>query len=947
MQRAIVKIIFVLSVSTSTLWAYSGGTGEPNDPYQIATAEDLIALGNEPNDYNDCFILTADIDLDPNLPGIRVFDRAVIAPDANGGSYGFHGVKFSGVFDGRMHVIRHLHIEGASYLGLFGKVSSKAIVLNIRLEAVDVNGTGSHVGGLVGLNDGIITSSYSVGSIVGNYSVGGLVGVNGGVITSSYSAGSVSGVGSIGGLVGDNESGGGIISSYSTCSVSGDGTLGGLVGYNLSSITSCYSTGLVSGGKSVGGFIGTNRGGGVLFSFWDTMTSGQAESRGGIGLTTTEIQDVNTFLESGWDFMDETENGTCNYWLEQESGSPGLAVFYSAIATEPNGTGLQDDPYLITDVNDLGTVWIRPHASYRLDSDVDMAGIAWNVAVVPGFGGVFDGDGHVISNLNIKGAGYLGLMGVCFSSAIISNLGLEWIDVNGLDRFVGGIVGENSGGITSSYCTGSVSGTYIAGGLVGQNYGSITSSYSTSSVSGDRKVGGLVGRNSGNIISSYSASLVSGDDSVGGLVGGDSGNITSSFWDTEISRQVTHSWGGMGLTTEEMQGIETYLDAGWGFEGEIANSPNDVWFMPVGNYPGLRRFQGRYAIVPDVVGLTVSQAQDVLVGQGYFVVITYQLSDTIPDGQVIAQNSGPASEVLSGSVISLILSVEISGTGESDDPYQIDTVRDLIELCDDPSHCSKHFVLCADLDFSGYCFKQALIAPASSELSGGNFSIIGHPFSGSFNGNDHVIRNLSIQGKGYLGLFGFVDEAAVITHLGLEAVNVSGEGDCIGGLVGLNGGSITSSYSCGLVNGYDTLMVGGLVGWNYGSIVSCYSNGLVNGDYHWGNSCVGGLVGWNDSGSITSSYSSSLVSGDGFVGGLVGCDLFGNITSSFWDTEASGLLYSDGGTGMATAEMQDINTYLDAGWDFVDETVNGLNDIWFMPETDYPHLSWELGDPNE
>jgi len=48
---------------------YSGGTGEPNDPYQIATAADLIALGETPADYDKHFILTADIDLDPSLPG--------------------------------------------------------------------------------------------------------------------------------------------------------------------------------------------------------------------------------------------------------------------------------------------------------------------------------------------------------------------------------------------------------------------------------------------------------------------------------------------------------------------------------------------------------------------------------------------------------------------------------------------------------------------------------------------------------------------------------------------------------------------------------------------------------------------------------------------------------------------------------------------------------------
>ena len=52
MWRLASLVVLSLGCFTSTIWAYSGGTGEPNDPYQIATAEDLIVLGNEPNDYD-------------------------------------------------------------------------------------------------------------------------------------------------------------------------------------------------------------------------------------------------------------------------------------------------------------------------------------------------------------------------------------------------------------------------------------------------------------------------------------------------------------------------------------------------------------------------------------------------------------------------------------------------------------------------------------------------------------------------------------------------------------------------------------------------------------------------------------------------------------------------------------------------------------------------------
>ncbi len=38
-----------------------------------------------------------------------------------------------------------------------------------------------------------------------------------------------------------------------------------------------------------------------------------------------------------------------------------------------------------------------------------------------------------------------------------------------------------------------------------------------------------------------------------------------------------------------------------------------------------------------------------------------------------------------------------------------------------------------------------------------------------------------------------------------------------------------------------------------------------------------------------------------------------------------------------------MGAYLQAGWDFVDETENGTEDIWWIDEgRDYPRLWWEL-----
>ena len=67
---------FIFSLDAVAQRKYWGGSGTAEDPYQIATAEDLIALGETAQDYDKHFVLTADIDLDPNLPGRKVFDKA-------------------------------------------------------------------------------------------------------------------------------------------------------------------------------------------------------------------------------------------------------------------------------------------------------------------------------------------------------------------------------------------------------------------------------------------------------------------------------------------------------------------------------------------------------------------------------------------------------------------------------------------------------------------------------------------------------------------------------------------------------------------------------------------------------------------------------------------------------------------------------------------------------
>jgi hypothetical protein len=606
----ILLTITIFSFSLPAQAKYSGGTGEPNDPYQIATAEDLMLLGDSSEDYDKHFILTADIDLDPNLPGRKVFDKAIIAPDTGEVHQSFGGPSFSGHFDGQEHAISNLNIQGENYLGLFGYVSPEANISNLGLEAVDVSGSYS-VGGLAGINSGNILSSYSMGAVSGLYyigglvgentygyislsystgvvtgssyigglagentygcilscyssskvssewdDVGGLVGTNYGNISSSYSTGRVDGVYDVGGLVGKNSgniavsystgslrggndvgglvgyNGGGINASYSTVTILANDNVGGLAGSNSGSISSSYSAGTIVGVSDVGGLVGNTESTGgmrsgnhssssgvVMNSFWDIQTSGQDASAGGTGLSTTEMQNINTFLNEGWDFIDETANGTCDFWQFQEGAYPSLAVFSGIIPIKPQGAGTPEEPYLITNIDELLSIWYRPMAHYRLTKDIDLSGITRNLSIVPWLGGSFDGNDFCIRSLHIQGKSLLGMFGILGPNSKVTNLVLEDVSIEGTGHQIGGLAGFNLGSILSSYSTGTVNGIEYIGGLVGMNYGSTIASYSAIRATGIEFVGGLVGYNEGYISTCYSISEVSGIYDIGGLVG--------------------------------------------------------------------------------------------------------------------------------------------------------------------------------------------------------------------------------------------------------------------------------------------------------------------------------------------------------------------------------------------------------------------------------------------
>jgi hypothetical protein len=160
----------------------------------------------------------------------------------------------------------------------------------------------------------------------------------------------------------------------------------------------------------------------------------------------------------------------------------------------------------------------------------------------------------------------------------------------------------------------------------------------------------------------------------------------------------------------------------------------------------------------------------------------------------------------------------------------------------------------------------------------------------------------------------------------------------VGGLTGSSSGTVTSSYSTGNVTG--SSVVASLVainGWD-GTVSDCYCTGSAAGDYY-----VAGLVGVNF-GTVSKSYSSSNVTGYEYVGGLLAVNWGGTASDCFWDAETSGLAASAGGIGKTTAEMQSVATFLGAAWGIsaVPPGMTNLASIWNIVDGQtYPFLSWQ------
>lgn len=122
---------------------------------------------------------------------------------------------------------------------------------------------------------------------------------------------------------------------------------------------------------------------------------------------------------------------------------------------------------------------------------------------IPTFGGVFDGQGHTISELDIEGnVSYAGLFSYVQKDAVIRNLHVSGSVVpQGEQVIIGGIAGDNSGVIAECSFEGVVSGSDYIGGIAGINEltGILSGCKTSGYIRGVHFTGGIAGENMGNI----------------------------------------------------------------------------------------------------------------------------------------------------------------------------------------------------------------------------------------------------------------------------------------------------------------------------------------------------------------------------------------------------------------------------------------------------------------
>ena len=246
-----------------------------------------------------------------------------------------------------------------------------------------------------------------------------------------------------------------------------------------------------------------------------------------------------------------------NFWTDaaeysEWGGSEDIATAYAG------GDGSEGNPYQIATAAQLAFLaqeanskdeytWPESPKYFKLTANINLKGHEWTPigTVYKRFVGSFDGDGHVIVNLNVKDAWHAGLFGWIQNGATVKNLVIRNASVSSVSQDEASASPHNPeaySGIVAAYCSagctisnckvdGTVTSDYCAGGIVGytdnssKDYdGSIKSCTadvvcSVANTAKDAYCGGIAGILGVKLDDCTVRGKVDGTVSAGGLVG--------------------------------------------------------------------------------------------------------------------------------------------------------------------------------------------------------------------------------------------------------------------------------------------------------------------------------------------------------------------------------------------------------------------------------------------
>ena len=284
---------------------------------------------------------------------------------------------------------------------------------------------------------------------------------------------------------------------------------------------------------------------------------------------------------------------------------------------------------------------------------------------------------------------------------------------------------------------------------------------------------------------------------------------------------------------------------------------------------------------------------------------------------------------------------EEEGYGTLSKPFLIESAANLEYLAhkvnSGTDYSGKYFSLTIDIDLQGNNADHMWVPIGNNK--GQN-----HVFTGVFNGNGHIIKNLNVNSGTGRGLFGF--SSGTITGVAVTGSIETNIQMPSGGIVGVNleGGMVKQCYNeCTFKMNGASAIVGGIAGRNLGTISYCYNIGAIASD---GNSSyAGGISGANGDtnegtnilGTVKFSYNYGNITCKNKSGGIVGQNTFtGN------DEEGNDVVES--GKIIKCYYLNSTSQYLDGESSSLESS---LNTSQFSSEQSFDNTTWKFYNPGD